>query len=63
MNLGLRVQGGGGGKREGVWGGHVHTALFKINNQQGPTCCIAQETLLIFCNNWEKKLKMNRFSA
>ena len=21
----------------GVWDGHVHTAMFKIDNQQGPT--------------------------
>ena len=23
--------------RLGVWDGHVHTAIFKIDNQQGPT--------------------------
>ena len=28
----------------GVWDGHVHTAIFKMDNQQGPT--IAQGTLL-----------------
>ena len=22
---------------EGVWNGHVHTAIFKMDNQQGPT--------------------------
>ena len=22
---------------EGVWGGHIHTAIFKLGNQQGPT--------------------------
>ena len=33
--------GGGGGMREekdnyGVWDGHVHTAIFKMDNQLGP---------------------------
>ena len=23
-------------KRQGVWDGHVHTAIFKMDNQQGP---------------------------
>ena len=27
----------GGRDREGVWDGQVHTAIFKIDNQQGPT--------------------------
>ena len=25
------------GKRHGVWDEHVHTAIFKIGSQQGPT--------------------------
>ena len=25
------------GKGEGVWDGHVHTAVFKTDNQQEPT--------------------------
>ena len=25
------------GKRWGVWDGHVHTAIFKMDNQQRPT--------------------------
>ena len=29
-----------------VWDLHVHTAIFKMDNQQGPTYCVAQETLL-----------------
>ena len=28
---------GGGRDSYGVWGGHVHTAVFKMDNQQGPT--------------------------
>ena len=45
-NLWLQEWGDWGGTMEGrdsqgVWDGHVHTAAFKINNQQGPTYCIA----------------------
>ena len=25
------------GDSKGVWDGHVHTAVFKMDNQQGPT--------------------------
>ena len=37
MNLwlpGVRV---GGQDSQGVWDGHVHSAIFKMDNQQGPT--------------------------
>ena len=34
MNLWLRV--GGGEDSKGVWDRHVHTAVFKMDNQQGP---------------------------
>ena len=27
----------GGRDIQGVWNGHVYTAIFKMNNQQGPT--------------------------
>ena len=30
-------EGKDGRKREGVWDGHVHSAMFKMDNQQGPT--------------------------
>ena len=30
----------------GVWDGHVYTAMFKMDNQQGPTYCIEHGTLL-----------------
>ena len=34
----LMVAGGEGwGKGELGWDGHVHTAIFKMDNQQGPT--------------------------
>ena len=26
-----------GGDSQGVWDGHVHTVIFKVDNQQGPT--------------------------
>ena len=42
MNLWLRVRVGEDSK--GVWDGHVHTAVFKMDNQQGPP--IAQGTRL-----------------
>ena len=29
--------GNDGGKRQRVWDGHVHAAIFKVDNQQGPT--------------------------
>ena len=38
MNLWLS-EGKVAGERDslGLWGGHVHTAIFKVDNQQGPT--------------------------
>ena len=36
MNLWLPELGGRMG-REGVWDGHVHTAIFKMDHLQGPT--------------------------
>ena len=41
--LGERFYGYEGGRMgernsKGVWDGHVHTAIFKKDNQQGPTC-------------------------
>ena len=36
-NLWLQEDGGkGGGERQGVRDGHVHTAISKMENQQGP---------------------------
>ena len=34
---------------QGVGDGHVHTAIFKIDNQQGPTVKY-RELFSIFCN-------------
>ena len=35
----LCLQRGTSGRRDrlGVWDGHVHTTIFKVDNQQGPT--------------------------
>ena len=32
-----KKDGGGAWVSQGVWDGHVHTAVFKMDNQQGPT--------------------------
>ena len=37
MAAGVGDGGKDGGKRQGVWDGHVHTAIFKTDKQQGPT--------------------------
>ena len=32
------TKGGGGGRDKlGVWDKHIHTTVYKIDNQQGPT--------------------------
>ena len=38
----------------GVWVGHVHTAILKIDNQQEPTV-YHRELCPIFCNNLNGK--------
>ena len=35
-----------GGDSQGPWDGQLHTARLKLDNQQGPTYCIAHGTLL-----------------
>ena len=44
--------------RQGVWDGHVHTTIFKMGNQQGPT-----ETLLniMWQLGWERSLGENGY--
>ena len=42
---------------QGVWDGHVHTAIFKMDNQQGPTwnsaqCYVAAQTRGEFGGDW-----------
>ena len=50
------------GNRLGVWDWHVHTAIFKTDNQQGPAV-EHRELCSILCNNHirEKNLKKNRY--
>ena len=50
----------GGRDSQGVWDGHVHSAIFKMDNQQGPTY-IAQGTLLNVMGQpgWEGSLGEN----
>ena len=40
----------------GVWGGHVHTAVFKMDNQQGPTVA-----LCMWPPGWEGSLRENGY--
>ena len=55
----------GGRDSEGVWDGCVHTAIFKMHNQPGPTgnreLCAAQGTLLnvTWPPGWERSLGEN----
>ena len=51
------------GKGQGLWEGHVHTAIFKMDNQQGPTYCIAHESLLytMWQPGWEGSLGENGY--
>jgi len=37
VNLQLPGEMYGGRDSEGVWDGHIHTVIFKMGNQQGPT--------------------------
>ena len=43
---------GGGRDSYGVRGGHVHTAVFKMDNQQGPTAQ-HRELCSVFCSSLE----------
>ena len=44
------------GNRQGVWDGHVHTAVFKTDNQQGPTVQ-HRELCSMWQPGWEGSLK------
>ena len=52
----------GGEDTWGVWDGHVHTAVFKVDNQEGPHC-IAHGTLLNVMRQpgWEGSLRENGY--
>ena len=51
---GRRGRGGGGRDILGVWGGHVHTIVYKTDNQQGLTV-YHRELCSTFCNNLNGK--------
>jgi len=48
---------------KGVWEGQVHTATFKMYNQQRPTLCIVHGTLLNIMRQpgWEGSLGENGY--
>ena len=50
MNLGLPE----GRDSYGVWDGHVHTAIFKMDNQQGPTVQ-RMELYLMLCGSLDER--------
>ena len=43
QRMNLQGEGWGGRDRLGVWDLYVHTAVFKIDNQQGPTVKIREK--------------------
>ena len=49
MAAGVGNGGKDGGKQQGVWDGHVHTAIFKTDKQQGPT---AHRTAQCYMAGW-----------
>ena len=59
MNLWLT----GGRDSERVWEGHIHVAMFKVDNQKGSTVQQACGTLLnVMCQSgWEGDLGENRY--
>ena len=50
---------GQGRERLGVLDGHVHTAIFKIDNQQGPTVQHRKLSDIMLQPKWGKNLKKN----
>ena len=42
-----------GGKDGGVWDGHVHTAIFKVDIQQGPTVKFRELCSVMWQPGWE----------
>ena len=59
LNLWLPERKCWGRDRLGVWDWHVHTTIFKIDNQQGPTL-LHRECCSIFCNNLNRKIIWKR---
>ena len=49
-----KEEGWGGGDSQGVWDGHVHTAIFKMDNQQGPNVQHRKLCLMLkLCVTWQ----------
>ena len=42
------------GEEGGVWDGHVYAAVFKMDNQQGPTVQLSK-LYSVLCNNLNEK--------
>ena len=54
MNLWLQGRKGWGERESGSLGSHVHSVMFRVNNQQGPTVQ-HRELCLVLCNNLNGK--------
>ena len=52
-------QGRGEGIVQGVWDGHVHTAVFKMDNQQRPTVQLTELLNVMWQPGWEGHLGEN----
>ena len=46
----------------GVWDGHVHTTIFKMDNQQGPTAQY-RELCLLLSGSLERRLGENGYTC
>ena len=47
---------------QGVWDRHVHTAIFKMDNQQGPTVQHRVLSNVMWQNGWEGSLGENGYT-
>ena len=55
MNFGLPGGRMAGRERLGAWNGHIYSAIFKIDNQHGPTVQ-GRGCSSVFCNNINGKI-------
>ena len=46
---------------QGVWDGHVHTVVFKMDNQQGPTVSSGMLFNVMWQAGWEEGLGKNGY--
>lgn len=47
-------QGESGGDESGVWGSHMHTTIYRTDNQQGPTI-LHRKLYSVPYKNWDGK--------